>query len=104
VEEEKALFMGGAPLIAGGGESGAAMRLWAARWRRQSRGHGKAAAAAVGMSSARFGRRRSDSVTDGWAPHGFDFFQFIQNWLKFKNSKWVPYRSPKNPNFCMLLA
>jgi hypothetical protein len=26
-------------------------------------------------------------------------FQFIQNRLNFKNSKWVPYLAPKIPNF-----
>jgi hypothetical protein len=31
-------------------------------------------AAAVGMSLVWFGHRHSDSVTDGWAPHNFDFF------------------------------
>jgi hypothetical protein len=29
------------------------------------------------------------------------FFQFIQNWLKFKNSKWVPYLALKILNFCI---
>jgi hypothetical protein len=32
------------------------------------------------------------------------FFQFIQNWLNFKNSKWLPYLAPKISNVCMLLA
>jgi hypothetical protein len=32
------------------------------------------------------------------------FFQFIQNRLNFKNSKWVPYFALKIPNFCMRLA
>jgi hypothetical protein len=94
----------GVPFIAGGGESGAAARLWVAWWCQRSHGHGKAVVAVVGMSSARFGRRRPGSETNGWAPRGFDFFQFIQNWLNFKNSKWVPYLAPKIPNFCMWLA
>jgi hypothetical protein len=37
-------------------------------------------------------------------PSGFRFFQFIQNWLNFKKSKFVPYIAPKIPNFCMCLA
>jgi hypothetical protein len=54
-EEEKGLLMGGgvyAPFIDGEGESGAAARLWAARWRRQSHGHGKVVVAVVRMQSA----------------------------------------------------
>jgi hypothetical protein len=64
----------GAPFIVGGGESGAAVKLWAARWRRRCHGHSKVAVSMVEMSSVRFGRRRPDSETDGWAPRGFDFF------------------------------
>jgi hypothetical protein len=30
-------------------------------------------------------------------------FQFIQKWLNFKNSKWLPYLAPKIRSFCMLL-
>jgi hypothetical protein len=45
-----------------------------------------------------------DRETDGWAPRGFDFFQFIQNRLNFKNSKWVPYVALKIPNFYIWLT
>jgi hypothetical protein len=58
--------------------------------------------AAVGMSSAWSGHRRPDS--EDQAPRSFLFFQFIQNWLSFKNSKWVPHLAPKISNFCMQLA
>jgi hypothetical protein len=72
-EEEKSCSSGGARFIAVRGESGAAVRLWAARWRWRSRGHGKAAAAAVGMSSARFGRRCPNNENDG-GPHTVSIF------------------------------
>jgi hypothetical protein len=56
---KRAAHRGCAPFIDGEGESGAAARLWAARWQRQSHGHGW--------------RRCSDRETDGWAPRGFVF-------------------------------
>jgi hypothetical protein len=82
----KELFTGGAPFIAVRGESGAAARLWSTRWRRRSHGHGKAAVAAVGMSSARFGRRCPNSENDG-GPHAVSnfFFSNYPNWLKLEN-------------------
>jgi hypothetical protein len=45
------------------------------------------------------GRLCSDRETDGWAPRGFYFFQFVHNRFKFKNSKCVAYLAPKFPNF-----
>jgi hypothetical protein len=85
-------------------ESGAAARLWAANNGSEAVGVGKVVAAAVRRRSARPGHLCSDRENDGWAPCGFDFFQFIQNWLNFKNSKGVHYIAPKIPNFCMRLA
>jgi hypothetical protein len=68
-------------------------------------GAGKVAAAAVRRCSTWPGCLCSDYETDGWAPRSFDFFfQFIQNQLNFKNSKWVPYLVPKIPNVCMRLS
>jgi hypothetical protein len=32
------------------------------------------------------------------------FFQFIQNRLNIKKTKWVPYLAPKIPNFGMCLV
>jgi hypothetical protein len=49
--------------------------------------HGKAATVAVGMSSARFGRRCLDNETDRWAPRGFNFFNLFKtsSTLKIQN-------------------
>jgi hypothetical protein len=66
-------------------------------------GAGKTVAAAVQRCSALPGRLCLDRVTDQWDPCGFRFFQFIQNQLNFKNSKWVPYVDLKIPNFGMRL-
>jgi hypothetical protein len=111
-EEEK----GGAPwwcapfIAAGGG--GRWLHKLRERWAEtvggnggsKAVGTGKVVAATVRRRSARPGRLCTDRVTDWWVLHGFQFFQFIQNWLNFKNSKWVPYLTPKIPNFCILLA
>jgi hypothetical protein len=46
---------------------------------------------------------RTVRLTGG--PHAvLIFFQFIQNWLNFKNSKWVSYLATKIPNFCMRIT
>jgi hypothetical protein len=66
-------------------------------------GTDKVVGAAVRTRSAWPGCLYSDCGTDRWAPHGF-FLQFIQNWLNFKNLKWVPYLAQKIPNFCMQLS
>jgi hypothetical protein len=80
------------------------------RWRRgcgnggRERRVGKAVAKPWARARRWHGRLYSDRETDGWAPHGFDFSQFIKNWLNNKNSKWVPYLVLKIPNFCMPLS
>jgi hypothetical protein len=106
-EEERRSSFGGALLLKphkAVDDGGAAPRLWAANNCSEAVGVCKVAAAAVQTRSAPPGRLCSDRETDRWAPHGFDFFQFIQNWLNFKNSKWVSYLAPKISNFCMPLA
>jgi hypothetical protein len=71
----------------------------------EAMGAGKAAAAADRRRSTWPGRLCSDQATDRWVPRGFQFFfQFIQNWLNFKNSKWVPYLASKIPNIFMRLS
>jgi hypothetical protein len=77
---------------------------WAGNDGSEAVGTGKAVATTVRRRSAWPRRLCSDEVTDRWAPRGFRYFQFIQNRLTFKNSKWVPYVTPKIPNFCMRLA
>jgi hypothetical protein len=70
----------------------------------EAMGVDKAAAAAVRTRSVLifFPIYRTVGLTGG--PHMvLIFFQLIQNWLNFKNSKWVPYLAPKIPNFCMQL-
>jgi hypothetical protein len=64
----------------------------------------KAVAATVRTRSVRPGHLCSYRGTDGWAPRGFDFFQFIQNRLNFKILKLVPYLAPKISNFCMWIS
>jgi hypothetical protein len=106
-EEERRSSFGGALLLKphkAVDDGGAAPRLWAANNGSEVVGVCKVAATAVQTCSAPPGRLCSDRETDGWAPRGFDFFQFIQNWLNFKNSKWVSYLAPKISNFCMPLA
>jgi hypothetical protein len=96
-----------APFIAARGGGRWRCKLWE-RWAEnggnEAVGMGKVAATTVRRCSARFGRLCSERVTDRWVPCGFRFFQFIQNQLNIKNSKWVPYVTPQIPNFCMLLA
>jgi hypothetical protein len=67
-------------------------------------GAGKAAATAIQRCSVQPGRLYSNRGTDGGCHVVFIFFQFIQNWINFKNSKWVPYLAPKIPNICMRLT
>jgi hypothetical protein len=85
-EEEKGLFRGRRAFIAGGGGWQRRRELRVERWR--SRGHGKAAAAAVEMSSAWSGGRRPDRETDEWASRGFEFFSNLSkigSTLKIQN-------------------
>jgi hypothetical protein len=86
----------GPPLIDAQGGVAKAVRQWWP-WARQS-GGGRCPKA-VGAA----GHRCSDKVTDRWVPRGFTIFRIIQNWLKLVQLKWMPYHTPKIPNFCMRL-
>jgi hypothetical protein len=88
-EEEKGSLHGGggAPFVASGGGWQRRHELWVERWHPWSkRGwHGR--------------HRCLDRAADGWAPVVSDFFQFIQNWLKFKNQNGCLILLQKFPIF-----
>jgi hypothetical protein len=54
------------------------------------------------------GRLGWKAIRESWLMGGpqwfWIFFQFIQNHLNLKKSKWVPYITPTILNFCMWLA
>jgi hypothetical protein len=96
-----------APFIAtrGGGRRRRKLREpWAENGGSEAVGMGKAVATAVRRRSTRPGHLCSDRVTDRWVLRDFRFFQFIQNQINFKNSKWMYYLASKIPNFCMRLS